>query len=145
VSYFISFFVGCVLVFFVFLFRHEIVHYSFAFASADYEQATPCVFMLPTIQIPVVKQDASSAYVDVQFQFEMNSCKNISNIDQLYPIIVDAVFCDLYEVFFNRWDAREAPGENILKERMFYVLNKVLGQGRIKSVYITDLVNELCK
>jgi flagellar basal body-associated protein FliL len=100
----------------------------------------PPFFRLPTFRIPIIRQGKLFAYFHLKIEMEANSHQSFDLAKFLLPRLVDRIFSDLYVAMSNLWSVTVDPTSEAIKERIYRVCEGVLGKGKIKSIYIPQII-----
>ncbi|MES2607313.1 MAG: hypothetical protein V4544_01055 [Pseudomonadota bacterium] len=97
-------------------------------------------FRLPLIIVPIVRDGHVHAYLHLRIAMKANGREGFRRAKVLLPRLVDGIYSDLYKSFENLWNTRSDPKVSVIKERIFYATEKVLGHKHIETIYIREII-----
>lgn len=97
-------------------------------------------FRLPMIIVPIVRDGQVHAFLHLRIAMKATGRESFQRAKVLLPRLVDGIYGDLYASFSNLWNMRSDPKVSVIKERIFYATEKVLGQKHIETIYIREIV-----
>lgn len=106
----------------------------------DQYMIEPPFFRLPTIRVAILKDDGKIAgYLHLKLEMEAASLDDFNEAKILLSRLVDGIFADLYSALSNLWVNKEDPKIEVIKERVQRIADKILGKGKIKSVFVRQI------
>ncbi len=103
-------------------------------------------FNLPLIIVPVIRDGKVIATLHFRVTMKATGRTSFERCKILLPQLVDGIFSDIYKSFENLWILHSTPSPAVIKERIFYVTEKILGKGHVESIFLKkfffNLANE---
>lgn len=100
----------------------------------------PPFFRLPTMRVPIVRHGKLFAYMYLKVEMEADSHETFDLAKFLMPRLVDRVFSDLYVAMATLWIETVEPSSEAIKERVYAVTKQILGKGKIKTIYVSQIL-----
>lgn len=97
-------------------------------------------FRLPMIIVPIVRDGKVHAFLHLRIAMKATGYESFKRAKVLLPRLVDGIYGDLYASFSNLWNMRSDPKISVIKERIFYATEKVLGNKHIETIYRREFV-----
>ncbi|NQW00530.1 MAG: hypothetical protein HQ483_12575 [Rhodospirillales bacterium] len=93
------------------------------------------------ILIPIFKDNAPAAKIQIQIKLETKSTKNAIRIQRMMPRISDAYIQDLHGFMPRLLKERERIDVFILKQRLKLITERKFGKGLIEDVLVQSVVD----
>ncbi len=93
-------------------------------------------FNLPLIIVPVIRDGQVVAMLHFHVTMKATGRTSFERCKILLPQLVDGIFSDIYKSFENLWIPHTTPSPAVIKERIFYVTEKILGKGHVEAIFI---------
>jgi hypothetical protein len=104
-------------------------------SDADNYYYKNSVFKLAPFSIPVFSSQSVVSTVQIEASMQTTD-EEWDKIRLKIPILYHHLFVDLYHSLNFLWDRLNPPTSEVLKKRFIDVANRVLGEGKIKKVFI---------
>jgi hypothetical protein len=96
-------------------------------------------FKLPVIIVPIVRKGRVYAYLHLHIAMKAKGRKSFIKAKVLLPRLIDGIHSDLYKSFENLWDEKSDPKTSVVRERIFYATENVLGKNIIETIYLREM------
>ena len=98
----------------------------------------PPYFRLPLMSIPVIRGGELIATLHLRLEMKAFDNDSFSRAKVMIYQIIDAIYTDLYGAFSNLWIKRTEPDPNVIRDRIFFCVNKVMGGKHIEAVFLKE-------
>ena len=99
----------------------------------------PISIDMDRLTVPIFSEDRVAATVLIDFKIEAMGFENQEKITKLLPRINDAFFKDLYVFIPRVLRGQNKLSKNLLAKRMEHIGDKIVGDGVLHSVSITEV------
>ena len=99
----------------------------------------PISIDMDRLTVPIFSEDRVAATVLIDFKIEAMGFENQEKITKLLPRISDAFFKDLYIFIPRVLRGQNKLSKNLLAKRMEHIGDKIVGDGVLHSVSITEV------
>ena len=105
--------------------------------SRDRNIINPPSFVIDSINIPIIKNARLLAYIKISLIIDAKTVENYDVASKKTPILIDAIFIDLYDILSRMWTG-ESPSIDSLRKRIQKVCDEAFPKTPV-TVYIKNI------